>query len=62
MSQEEFAESIGMSPSWLSRIESGDYDPSIGSMRRIAGGFSMSLGELMDAADSFEQSTFPLDK
>ncbi len=54
MNQKDFAQSIDMSPSWLSRIESGDYDPSIGNMRRIAAGLSISLGELIEAADSFE--------
>lgn len=54
LSRSEVAERAGISTSWLSRIESGDYDPSWGSMRRVARGLGVSMEELSEAAGESE--------
>ena len=51
----ELAERAGTSTSWLSRIESGAYDPSWGSMRRVAGGLGVSMEVLSEVAEENEQ-------
>lgn len=56
LSQKEFASRIGLSSSWLSRIESGNYDPPWSNLRRVAKGLAITLGDLEDAVDSYEQS------
>jgi transcriptional regulator with XRE-family HTH domain len=56
LSQKEFATSLGFSPSWLSRIESGDYDPPWSYICRVAKGLEISLGELEKAIDSCKGS------
>ena len=55
MSQTDLAERVGMSASWISRIESGQYDPSWGNMRRVAGGLGISLETLSEIAEDFEE-------
>jgi len=55
MSQKELAERVGMSPSWVSRIESGQYDPSWGNMRRIAQGLGVSLETLSEISEDLEE-------
>lgn len=54
ISQKDLARRVGISPSWLSKIESGHYDPPWSSVRRVTKGLSVSLGALEDAIDSFE--------
>lgn len=56
LSQRALAERAGISASWLSRIESGDYDPTWGSMRRVAGGLGVSLERLSEVAEELEDS------
>ena len=51
LKQSELAARTGMSPSWLSKIESGDYDPSWGSVRLVAQGLGISTRTL---AERFE--------
>ena len=54
LSRSELAERAGISTSWLSRIESGSYDPSWGSMRRIARGLDVSMEVLSEVAEENE--------
>jgi transcriptional regulator with XRE-family HTH domain len=55
LSPEEVAERGGISTSWLRRIESGDHDPSWGSMRRVARGLGVSMEVLSEVAEENEQ-------
>ncbi|HEX5984175.1 MAG TPA: helix-turn-helix transcriptional regulator [Solirubrobacterales bacterium] len=55
-SQQGLADRAGVSASWLSRIESGDYDPTWGTMRRVAGGLDVSLEKLADVAGELEKN------
>lgn len=54
INQKDFAAHIGMSPSWLSRIESGSYDPPWSSVLRVAEGLAISLGGLEHAIKSHQ--------
>ena len=54
LSRAELAERAGISTSWLSRIESGAYDPSWGSMRRVARGLGVSMEVLSEVAEENE--------
>ena len=56
LNQKEFAGLVGLPPSSLSRIESGQYDPSWGYVRRVAAGLQVSLGELEEAVNHYESS------
>ena len=51
LSQAELAERAGISASWMSRIESGDYDPSWGNMRQVAQGLGVSMETLAEIAE-----------
>jgi transcriptional regulator with XRE-family HTH domain len=44
-----------ISPSWLSRIEDGQVDPTWGTMRRIARGLDVPLERLSEVAEDFER-------
>lgn len=55
-SQRVLADRAGISASWLSRIESGDYDPTWGTMRRVAGGLGISLEKLSEVAEELERA------
>jgi len=55
MSQRDLAQRVGISASWISRIESGQYDPSWGNMRRVAEGLGISLETLSEIAEDFEE-------
>ena len=54
LSRAELAERARISTSWLSRIESGAYDPSWGSMRRVARGLGVSMEVLSEVAEENE--------
>ena len=54
LSPRTLAERAGMSASWLSRIESGDYDPTWGNMRRVAQGLGVSMESLSELAEELE--------
>jgi transcriptional regulator with XRE-family HTH domain len=56
LSQKELAERSGMSASWLCRIESGDYDPAWGSIRKVAGGLGVSMRALAELAGECEEA------
>lgn len=53
--QRVLADRAGISASWLSRIESGDYDPTWGTMRRVAAGLGVSLEKLSEVAEELEE-------
>jgi transcriptional regulator with XRE-family HTH domain len=55
LSQKELAQRAGMSASWLSRIESGDYDPSWSSMRKVARGLGVSMETLAEIAGDYDE-------
>jgi transcriptional regulator with XRE-family HTH domain len=54
LNQGQLAEKAGISPSWLSRIESGAYDPSWGNIRLVAQGLNISLRTLSERAEECE--------
>ena len=54
MSQRALAGRVGMSASWVSRIEGGDYDPSWGDMRRVAEALGVSMERLAEVAEEHE--------
>lgn len=56
VSQKDFADRIGISQSWLSRIESGAYDPPWSSVLRVIDGFGISLEELDREIKTYDQS------
>lgn len=55
LSQSVLAERAGMSSSWLSRIESGSYDPTWSSMRKVAEGLGVSMETLAEIAGDYEE-------
>lgn len=55
LSQKELAKRAGISPSGLCRIESGDYDPSWGNMRKVATGLGVSMETLAEIAGDYEE-------
>jgi transcriptional regulator with XRE-family HTH domain len=55
LSQKQLAERADMSASWLCRIESGDYDPTWGSMRKVAQGLGVSMETLAELAGDYEE-------
>ena len=55
LSQKELAERAGMSPSWLCRLESGDYDPTWGNMRKVAQELGVSMETLAELAGDYEE-------
>jgi transcriptional regulator with XRE-family HTH domain len=56
MSQRALAERAGMSASWLSRIEGGQYDPTWGNMRRVARGLDISMKKLSELAEELGET------
>jgi transcriptional regulator with XRE-family HTH domain len=56
MSQRTLAEKAGLSSSSISRVESGQHDPTWGSMRRIAEGLGVSMETLSELSEGFESS------
>jgi transcriptional regulator with XRE-family HTH domain len=56
LSQKALAERSGLSVSWISRLESGQHEPTFGSMRRLARGLGVSLAKLAKEIDDREQS------
>lgn len=55
LSRQDLAERAGLSASWLSRVESGEEDPPWGDMRRVASGLGVSLEQLAELAEQFEE-------
>lgn len=47
-SQSEFAQIVGLNKSYIGDIELGRRNPTLRSMERIAGGFDLRIGELLD--------------
>ncbi|BDE96941.1 hypothetical protein CE91St30_22740 [Raoultibacter timonensis] len=48
MTQVTFANMVNVERAYLSKIESGERNPSIDMLERIAGGFDMSLSEFLE--------------
>lgn len=55
LSQKELAQRAGISASWLSRIESGDYDPTWSSMRKVAKGLGVSMETLAEISGDYDE-------
>jgi transcriptional regulator with XRE-family HTH domain len=55
LTQKELAQRAGISASWLSRIESGDYDPTWSSMRKVATGLGVSMETLAELAGDYDE-------
>lgn len=47
-SQREFSQVIGMNKTYIGDIELGKRNPTLKSMERIAGGFGLRVGELLE--------------
>jgi transcriptional regulator with XRE-family HTH domain len=54
ISQEKFSEMAGISPTYISEIELGKTNASIGIFEQIAAGFGLSLSELVSVRDGEE--------
>lgn len=54
ISQEKFALSIGMDRTYYSSVEAGKRNVSIQNIKKIAEGFGISISELVDKAETFE--------
>lgn len=54
LSQPALADRAEVSASWISRLESGDHDPTWGDMRRVAAGLGVSLERLSEVAEELE--------
>jgi transcriptional regulator with XRE-family HTH domain len=55
LTQEELGFRAEIHPTWISRIESGDINPTWGNARRIAAGLYVPLPDLATLAEEFEQ-------
>ncbi len=47
LSQEALAELTGLSQTWISRLESGDGNPTIETLTRVAKAFEINLSDLL---------------
>ena len=54
--QTTLAERAGLTASWISKIESGQADPPWGTVRKLAAGLEISMEELAEVADRFEEA------
>ncbi|WP_080800806.1 helix-turn-helix domain-containing protein [Arabiibacter massiliensis] len=54
LSQRAFAKRIGMSATYLADVERGARNISLDNIRRIADGFDVSVGELMESLRDYE--------
>lgn len=50
------AERSDVSPSWLSRIEDGQVDPTWATIARISNGLGVSMEHLAELAEDFEET------
>lgn len=57
LSQEKFANSIGMDRSYYASIETGMRNVTLGSMSKIAQGLNISLSDLLDGVDCPHEHT-----
>jgi transcriptional regulator with XRE-family HTH domain len=56
MKQTTLAERAGLTASWISKIETGKADPPWGTVRKLAAGLEVSMEELAEAAERFEEA------
>lgn len=54
LTQEQVAHAADVHPTWVSRLEGGELNPSWGMVGRIAAGLGVSRTELSKAAEQFE--------
>jgi transcriptional regulator with XRE-family HTH domain len=55
LSQRDLAQKVELDPSQMSRLEHGDANPTWGTVRRIAVALEVTLGELAELAEDFEE-------
>ena len=55
MSQEKFALSIDMDRTYLASVEAGRRNISIKNIKKIADGLNVSIGELLDGIENFDE-------
>lgn len=56
LTREDLAERAGLSVAQMSKIEAGEDDPVWGDMRQVAAGLGVSLEELAELAEKFEEN------
>ncbi len=56
LSQKTLAERSGLSPSWISKLESGTHEPTYESMRSLARGLGVPIAKLAKDIEAIEQS------
>jgi transcriptional regulator with XRE-family HTH domain len=57
MKQTRLAEVAELTASWISKIETGHADPPWGTVRKLAAGLDVSMEDLVEAAERFEEAT-----
>ncbi len=55
LSQKDLAQRLGLDPSQMSRLEHGDANPTWGTVKRIAAALEVTLAELAQLAEYFEE-------
>lgn len=55
LSQKDLAQRLGLDPSQMSRLEHGDANPTWGTVKRIAAALDVTLAELAQLAEYFEE-------
>lgn len=55
LSQKDLAQRLGLDPSQMSRLEHGDANPTYGTVKRIAAALEVTLAELAQLAEYFEE-------
>ena len=55
LSQESLGRSVGIHPTWVSHIESGRVNPTIGNLVLISKGLGMGVSEVMSVAEELER-------
>jgi len=55
LSQKDLAQRLGLDPSQMSRLEHGDANPTWGTVKRIAAALEVTLAELAQLGEYFEE-------
>ncbi len=56
ITQEQLAHDAGLHQRWVSNVENGKRNPSLGSLRRLAAGLELGASELLARAEAIEAS------
>jgi len=56
ITQEQLAHDAGLHQRWVSNVENGKRNPSLGSLRRLAAGLELGASELLARAEQIEAS------